>query len=556
MDANFKSVRDLFTTPAGVVYKVPEYQRGFEWDRKNFEDLWTDIQRIGGRIEEHFLGNIILFDIKGNNIMEIVDGQQRMVTISILFMAIRDREDIEDDRRIDDILNSYPENEKERRVRLYDDDNDEQFKRLWEEKTEKVDGQIGYAYNYFSRKVNSLETEEVLDVIDKIVNNINVVKTISYERSLAYMVFQSQNERGIEVSAETLIKARVFGEADQLENEAHTNRVKNTWKDMYGTFRSEFSRPRYQKQDKIRRPLAHIILNSDVTTPTQLERSDQLYRNFDKILQSNGDIVDFVEWFESQSQKYFKITSNTYNIKLNNLALETRRYLQYCNAASTHAEVLSLAILNNCSESDPVDEYFRLAAVLPMRMEMAGYRSQDRKEALHKAARRVRNGDNVREILTEIINDDGPTDGEIIETVKANKRTVSGAWRFRTVLQLTSIEEQRRGPVRVDLGNLEIEHIAPRRSFKDSRYSEWRRTLDEESFVGQEKRDIIGNITLLDTSDHAGIDETAFKNKRREYQNSDLRITEEITRYDEWSIQTIDDRTKRLAKELVDMWSV
>lgn len=556
MDADSKSIRDLFATPAGIIYQIPEYQRGFEWEEKNFEDLWTDIRRIGGRIDQHFLGNIILLDIEDDNTREIVDGQQRMVTISILLIAIRDAENITDDRRIDDILNSYPENRKERKIRLDKNESDERFKKLWEGNPEQVDGQIGDAYEYFLRKVQELNSDDTYEIVNKVVNCLRVVKTVSYERPLAYMIFQSQNERGMEVPAETLIKARVFGEADQLENKYETQRIKDVWKTMYDTFQREFARPRYQERVRISRPLSHIIVNSERTTQTQLEKSDQLYREFEGLLQSSDSLVDFIEWFELQFEKYMKVSSNTYNISLNEIPIETKRYIQYGNAASTHAEVLSLAILNNCSESDPVKEYFRLASILPMRMELAGNRSQDRSDALHKAARRVRNNNNIQKVLERIINDEGPTDGEIIETIKANKRTINGAWRFRTLLQLTSIEEQRRGPLRVNLDNLDIEHIAPRRTFEDSRYSEWRRRLDEENFVEQEKRNFLGNITLLHPDDHAGIDETAFASKRREYQNSDIRMTEEITRYEEWSTEAIEDRTERLARELVEIWSV
>lgn len=90
MEAKFRTIRQLFSKP-GAKFEVPDYQRGYEWSKKEFEDLWLDIQRVGSNVDQHYLGNIILLEKQRGQVYEIVDGQQRMVTVSLLVMAIRDQ---------------------------------------------------------------------------------------------------------------------------------------------------------------------------------------------------------------------------------------------------------------------------------------------------------------------------------------------------------------------------------------------------------------------------------------------------------------------------------
>jgi hypothetical protein len=556
MEARFKPIRSLFGR-RGAQFEVPEYQRGYEWDEKNFEDLWADLQRIGGRVNKHYLGNIILLGEEGAEKFEIVDGQQRMVTISILMMAIRDCENVPDreDKRIDDIINCYPSNEVRRRLHLHDEDCDRYFQNLWEKDSTNIGGKIEKAYDFYSRKLSSLNEEEISELLSNVVEDLRVVETISQDNSLAYMIFQSQNERGLEVNPEVLIKARVFGEAERLDSPADEREVKGRWKQFYRRLNDELDSPRLSESYRIRRPLTQILLNSDVTTPTEIDKS-ALYRTFDETLQDYNDIKELVKWFNSELDIYMEITSSDYNVRARDLSQDTRRHVQYFNTASSHAETLSLSILEHTEKKERLKENFRLAATLAMRMMLAGYRSSERKKAVHGASREIRRGGEVRESIIEQINEAGPTNAEIEEHLKANNMTIRGQWRFRTLLTLVAIEEERRGPLRMELDNLHIEHIAPRNTFGEGRnsYSAWKRILDEEEF--SDVKDTIGNLVLLEPSDHARLDESSFTSKRNVYSNSDIKMAEEVSMYDEWDVDNIIDRSEHLANELATKWSI
>lgn len=557
MEARFKRMRQLFGR-RGVQFEVPDYQRGYEWEDKHFEDLWNDIQRIGDGVDFHYLGNVILRRKESGDVMEIVDGQQRMVTLSLLMMAIRDSEISEsDDPRIEDFLYCFKSTEREKKILLSDTHARSQFDDAWNGDTDDLEGSIGAAYSFYKSRVEELSEDEADELMTKVSKSLRVVETIAEDTRIAYMIFQSQNERGTEVAPEILAKARIFGEAENLDDDHERRRIVGRWDAIYKQFRRELDGPRFRSDLRIRRPLAQILVNSEYRTPTKIDRRD-LYRNFDEILRKHSDISEFVEWFQEQADRYIELSSNSYEINSRNIPSDAQRYLQYLNSVSTHSEVLSLAIYNRVDDDTLLKEYFRLAAVLVMRIELAGYASAAKRDALYNTARDVREAEDVNSIRTalkEAISNETPTDPEIFEHLKANDLNIRGSWNFRTLLKLVSIEEaRRRGHSKLEIDKLDIEHIAPRNSYGNSKYSAWRRNLDEEEY--DDRKDMLGNLTLLLPSDHSSLDETSFSDKKNAYTNSEMKIAEEIAEYDDWGDEEIDERTKRLARELTEVWSV
>lgn len=87
-DSNKKYVDELLREK-GKKFIIPEYQRPYRWTKDECETLWNDILGVfynGGNIEEYFLGSIVAFESKKSE-LEIIDGQQRITTFTLLFRA-------------------------------------------------------------------------------------------------------------------------------------------------------------------------------------------------------------------------------------------------------------------------------------------------------------------------------------------------------------------------------------------------------------------------------------------------------------------------------------
>src|SRR5512139_3031422 len=75
----------------GKRYLVPPFQRDYAWDETEWSELWTDIQELGdpkSDLGSHYLGALVLQPTGNRGEMNIIDGQQRLVTLSLLSLAV------------------------------------------------------------------------------------------------------------------------------------------------------------------------------------------------------------------------------------------------------------------------------------------------------------------------------------------------------------------------------------------------------------------------------------------------------------------------------------
>lgn len=73
---------------------IPVYQRVYAWDREQCDTLWSDIERAGGSDTAHFIGTVLFAtepgDDKAQRRLDVIDGQQRTATLTLLITALRD----------------------------------------------------------------------------------------------------------------------------------------------------------------------------------------------------------------------------------------------------------------------------------------------------------------------------------------------------------------------------------------------------------------------------------------------------------------------------------
>lgn len=79
------NIRTIFETG---FYRIPRFQRPYSWDRGNIEEFWNDV--IVSDADEYFIGSMVFFKPKGKDELQVVDGQQRLTTITIFLAALRD----------------------------------------------------------------------------------------------------------------------------------------------------------------------------------------------------------------------------------------------------------------------------------------------------------------------------------------------------------------------------------------------------------------------------------------------------------------------------------
>jgi uncharacterized protein with ParB-like and HNH nuclease domain len=89
--ANLLNTRDinfLDLIGNGRIYRVPPFQRDYSWEEEQWEDLWNDISELRAKgTERHYMGALVV-EAKTDREFKIIDGQQRIATLTILALAV------------------------------------------------------------------------------------------------------------------------------------------------------------------------------------------------------------------------------------------------------------------------------------------------------------------------------------------------------------------------------------------------------------------------------------------------------------------------------------
>lgn len=234
-NANKYTIADIFMVDSQVKYVIPKFQREYTWNKDNWEELINDIIESDG---SHFIGSIICIKRPDtdtyNPELELIDGQQRLTTISILFCAIykilKDKAPENDDNFISDLSNlkwkliqrrgSNYKLELSKQNNNFSDYksilNEIGIKDFNDQVSNRGNRKIYKCFRYFLSKIEEKTIEEISELSEKI-NNTLLVKIEVDSHSDAFMLFESLNNRGVPLSAIDLIKNKVLAELENRE---------------------------------------------------------------------------------------------------------------------------------------------------------------------------------------------------------------------------------------------------------------------------------------------------------------------------------------------------
>jgi uncharacterized protein with ParB-like and HNH nuclease domain len=217
-------------------YIIPDYQRPYSWEEKEAIQLYEDIEEaIEADAKEYFIGSIIL--IKKDDIYEVVDGQQRITTISLMLSAIiKCLKDEEAKGHIKKLLMPYNLVTKESgECRLRVRASDEKFYRSvinWEENT-KIDLSDSQERMYINRNIfyerfKDLSEDKILKFEQYLENNVCLVWIYTETFPSAYRLFNVLNARGRPLSNSDLIKNHILSKSQKDEQD----NIISDWEDI------------------------------------------------------------------------------------------------------------------------------------------------------------------------------------------------------------------------------------------------------------------------------------------------------------------------------------
>jgi uncharacterized protein with ParB-like and HNH nuclease domain len=228
-----RSILEFFQK--SVVYIVPRYQRSYVWKETNWSELLTDItftMDTGSRASwSHFLGTIVLNDVNkelknskdpGVTYYEIIDGQQRITTIYIIFAAIvkhfnslEDEKESERAKYVKETFLTTLKSTNEKITKLNNPDAAKDIQSLldyvsYNSKTELSKSNRFYqVFMYFISYIENKSFNDTVTFLNKLLE-INIVEIISGEEEEIYNIFEVLNARGQKLKQMELLKNHIM----------------------------------------------------------------------------------------------------------------------------------------------------------------------------------------------------------------------------------------------------------------------------------------------------------------------------------------------------------
>jgi len=530
-----------------VFLRVPVYQRPFAWEKSHVQDLFEDIRN--SRPEDYFIGTIVVTD-KGEY-LEIVDGQQRLATINIFFATVRDLlKEINNDKS-EYIGGQYlwkeslRDEDKRQKLKLNNMDNEFYLKRIIEneidtEPTKESHERILDAYNYsktFVRNIyDNARLDGIFDFIEYIEKHLKIIIVIVSDDVNAFTIFETLNDRGLVLSQTDLIKNYLFNKsANRLEE------AQEKWAKFTGAIETA------ENEEEILQYIRYYW-----SSKNGLVREKDLYKNIkDKIANKNNTIT-FLNNLERITELYLSLL-NPHNSLWREYPNECAIFIgELKELRLTQSRPLLLAILERFSRKE-VMKALKLVMSWSVRNLITGVVGTGTLEKEFSNQAKLINDGNINDVtnLKKSIQHLIPTNEQFKKAFGI--ATVSKSYIARYYLR--KLEESYRttkelSPI-TNPEKVNLEHILPEnpKSLKE----DWA-NFDENEHKSYYRR--VGNLTLLDTKMNSDVKSGSFSSKKEIYSQSEIVITEKLSKLKTWTPTEIEKRQNELAERAINIWVI
>ncbi|GAA2453780.1 DUF262 domain-containing protein [Agromyces soli] len=232
---------------ADRLLEVPPFQRSYSWDEGNVADFLTDLETARHKGAPYFLGTVVFANDEGNSRQQIVDGQQRLTTTAILLIAIRDcLRDFKKDKaaaHVDETyLRGYDLEAEELVERIVLNPDDQPVYDLLLARSplpEAGESRLADAYRQAVSYLKELAPTEkdyrkLINITTQLDDSVQVLVAVASDLPEAYVIFETLNDRGADLTTADLLKNYLFSQAKQ-----NFNYVQAVWTKVS----AEFDRP-------------------------------------------------------------------------------------------------------------------------------------------------------------------------------------------------------------------------------------------------------------------------------------------------------------------------
>ena len=554
------------------LFSLPIYQRPFSWAEENFENFFEDISNaIEDGLEEYFIGSILLQQKDGNSYY-VVDGQQRITTIAILFAVIRDGSEKEGLReslqsyiyqkgdpykKIPDVVRIEPWEDMKSSFYdyIYKQDKTKQFLTDIEEKAVKYKDQkdpkyhlyeaIKTFYGKLEAKAKKYDDQAAMEkFVDNFVtylnNNVSLVCIKTGSQTSAFRLFSVLNSRGLPLGVSDLLKSENL---EAIDDEAKRKEYAEIWRDI---------------EEEIGREELQNVIGFIRTIKKKEKARKGMYDEFQEIFQENK-ITKGIPFID-----YLKSIENLYRVKVlePSVNLEGAPKNEYKNSVDLMRRFIPFSdwippLLAFRYKFDSDDGLLRFLTRLEKKtvLEWATrYTPTERITSLNKIIEVVDTTSNPQEVIDGI---EVPRREDIESRLNEilndpNLYSTYGGRLARYILLRIDVEDWELENFTGYPGTLTVEHILPQNPGPSS---EWARIFNDEEKEGWTNK--LGNLVLLSGRKNSKARNYDFQEKKDVYfkgKATAFRITRALEPIPNWDLKALKNRHREMTNKFREIF--
>ena len=556
---NTRTINYLDLIGNGKTYRVPPYQRDYSWSEDQWEDLWNDVVDLRqDPATRHYLGALVVEGTSDRD-FRIIDGQQRLATLSLLALAVIDRlnamardgiEPEDNEERGRELRNRFI-GEKDpaslvESSRLHLNETDDAFYQdylvqirepLNPRRLPASNRLLLACFEYFGEQLQKLETlrqdgRAMASLLSEIMARQLLFILITVDDELnAYTVFETLNARGLELTTTDLLKNYLFS---LVNVRADLEALQRRWKSLVETVgQAQFP----------------VFLRYHLLCRLPRVRSQRLFKLVRDQTHTVQDVFQLLDELESRGELFAAILDPTHGYWLD------------LPDARPHVGELSLfrirqpmPLLFAAWEHFSADDFIRVlklvSAISFRHTIVSSLNPNDLEAACHWAAKAVTDGE-------------ATTPAAVFERLRSIY--VNDEKMQRDFSQLEINTKGRKKLAKYILARLE-QHLSGRACDPDTDPGTVEHILPENPAAGWEAmypsdkwdNDVyrLGNLTLLEASPNRDIGNQSYADKCPAYDRSSYRLSREISRMapEQWTPELVKERQARLAKAAAQVW--
>lgn len=550
-----------FLDGSGKKFVIPVYQRSYSWKEENCKQLWDDLVDVyENHYDSHFFGSVVYVeeDTGGENEYIIIDGQQRITTVCILLLAIRNyllTNKISSKINTDKITNiyltdQYAEGDKKLKLKLVEGDDAAYDRLVNNQPPEGNNNNVTINYLFFYANISNSPIEKIEGIYDAI-SRLDIVNVSLKPESgdNPQLIFESLNSTGQDLEESDKIRNFILMGLKEREQ----NRIYKTyWEKLETTVGKD------ETSNFIRYYLCTRIRDS-VT-------NNQVYFQFKKYRKSHQS--DPIEDILKKMLRYADFYKQIKECKISDSGFQAGvARLMYLDLNTTIPLLFDFfdARAEGLMDDDDIEKAVNLVeAYYLRRMVGTGSTASLNKTFISIGADTKKtmdeNGSTYLDafqysLLSRTGKTRFPKDMEFVENFKRYEiYNAKSELRKYILSRLENFGSKERVAVedQVEDGELTIEHIMPQ-----TLTDEWKKELGADyEMVHSKYLHTIGNITL--TAYNSDFSNFSFKKKKelkdKGFNYSKLSLNDYVKGVDEWKEPQIKERADLLAKKAEQIW--